>query len=333
MSHDQSHVSELSAKDVEQLLRSATVHRQANLPNYQQHQARREELCFYHQQDDRASLGGYDLNMGGHHGDHLTGNNRMEKEFGWQRKQSAGHHCSQQGHQNRGQEERRNQSNRREPHGRGNSGWYQVRNSPTAHEDQPPSSYANGISRSNSRLTGHRANGCPSPRSHDKEPLSAYQPQLCYTPANQIPLSDYISVDEEELYCLGRPANHDPHQPSFLHGDRVPSPLYEDNVPYTILHAVDTTEPITAIFMGFQTAQDDSRRGHEFDGSLKAELVIIEDSEDERSGSEKNSHTHSRSVTFHSTVSTNGDMRQTERAAGAGIRKMEKKHRHCCSVC
>ncbi|XP_074545682.1 palmdelphin [Halichoeres trimaculatus] len=332
VSHDQNRVSELSASDVEKLLRSATMHRQANPPNYRQHQARREELCFYHQHDDRDPVGGYDhMNMAGHHGDHVAGNNRMETALSWQRKPSAEHGYRQQEKHHRGQEERNNQSNLQGTHG--NSSWYQVRNSHRAQAEQPLSCYAKGLTRSNSRMTAHGANGCPPPRSHDKEALSAYQPQLCYTPANQIPLSDYISVDEEELYCLGRPANHDRYQPSPLYGgpalsDRVPSPLYEDNVPYTILHAVDTTEPITAIFMGFQTAQDDTRKGHEFDGSLKAELVIIEDSEDERS--EKNGHAHQSRATFHGTGSTNGNMRQTP--AGPASPKQPKSSIFCILV-
>ncbi|CAM9135935.1 unnamed protein product, partial [Lampetra planeri] len=39
----------------------------------------------------------------------------------------------------------------------------------------------------------------------------------------------------------------------------APPPSAETTTPYSILSVMDTTEPITAVFMGFQTAQDDSR--------------------------------------------------------------------------
>ncbi|XP_034558132.1 palmdelphin-like [Notolabrus celidotus] len=345
-SHDQSFVSELSANEVEQLLRSATLHRQASHPNYSQNPSTREELCFYNHHDDRRTVGGYDLmNMGGPHGNHLLRNNKMEKDSCWQKKQSAERRYSHQENHRRGQEERNNQSNLRDGdlsglshHKERHYSSYQVRNCHSVHEDRPPGCHTNGITRSNSRVTGDRANGCPPPRSHDQEVVSTYQPQLCYTPANHIPLSDYISIDEEELYCLGQPSSHKGNQSSSLYGDpslpdRVPSPLYEDHTHYTILNAVEATEPITAIFMGFQTAQDDSRQGQDFDGSLKAELVIIEDSEEDQHDTEKISNVHLKSVSFQTGSSANGNTRQTGRPVGPGIRKIQKKHRHCCTVC
>ncbi|CAJ1071409.1 palmdelphin isoform X1 [Xyrichtys novacula] len=81
---------------------------------------------------------------------------------------------------------------------------------------------------------------------------------------------------------MSQSSNHKGNQLSSLcrgpaTSDRGPSPLYADNAPHTILNTVDTTEPITAIFMGFQTAQDDIGPGQEFEGSLKVELVIIKD--------------------------------------------------------
>uniref|UniRef100_A0A8P4G2K8 Palmdelphin n=1 Tax=Dicentrarchus labrax TaxID=13489 RepID=A0A8P4G2K8_DICLA len=364
-SHDQSRASELSANEVEQLLRSATVHRQVN----HQNPSRREEHCFYNRQGERDRMEECDLRQqGGHYGRNLLRNNLTEKYFSrrenWQRKPGAEHHYGHQESHYRGQEERNNQSNLREGHRLGNHkglehhhsnqkachySSYQARNCHSVQEDRLASQHANGIIRSNSRVNGSRANGCPPPRSHDQEVVSAYQPQLCYTPANYIPLRDYISVDEEEVYCPPSYHSHDGNQPTALysgptHSDRVPSPIYGDDSPYTILNAIETTEPITAIFMGFQTAQDDSRPGQEFEGSLKAELVIIEDNEvngNNNSMKEKKSHTQLRVNGYPTQCSANGNIgrvegdgdRRIERPVGPGIRKIQKKHKACCTVC
>lgn len=178
--------------------------------------------------------------------------------------------------------------------------------------------------------------------------VTGYQPQLCCPPANYIPLRDYISVDEEELnhysssyyQSHSRPKNG--HNQSTAHSGpvhkhRVPSPLYRDDTPYTILNTLDTTEPVTAIFMGFQTAQDDSGQIPEIEGSLKAELVIIEDPEENCEDSSMKE----KSIGQVPTGSlTNGKVahgegvgeRRTERWVGTGNRKMQKKHKACCSV-
>ncbi|XP_044074564.1 palmdelphin isoform X2 [Siniperca chuatsi] len=368
-SHDQSCLSELSANEVEKLLRSATVHHQVNHQNYHQNHSRRQEHCFYDHQDERDRVEGCDLrNQGGHYGNHLLRNNIMEKDFScrenWQRKPGVEHRYGHQESHYRRQEERKNHSNLSEGHRLGNHkglghhygnhkdshySSYQVRNCHSVREDQPASHHANSIIRSNSRVNGGTVNGCTPLRLHDQE-VSAYQPQLCYTPANYIPLNDYISVDEK-LYCYTPTSyhSHDRNPPTALysgptHSDRVPSPLYGDDTPFTILKAMETTEPITAIFMGFQTAQDNSGQGQEFEGSMKAELVIIEDNEDngdDSSMTEKKSHAQLGANSYPTGSSANGNMgrvegdgdRRTERWVGPGIRKIRKKHKSCCTVC
>uniref|UniRef100_A0A3Q3F3P1 Palmdelphin n=1 Tax=Labrus bergylta TaxID=56723 RepID=A0A3Q3F3P1_9LABR len=150
---------------------------------------------------------------------------------------------------------------------------------------------------------------------------------------------DYVSVGEEDLYCLR--SDHNGNHPTVMYSgpaptDRLPSPLFEDNAPYTILNAVNTTEPITAIFMGFQMAQDDRGLGHEFEGSLKAELVLIEDNEDvgeDNNTKENNNAGPTAANNYQNERSTNGNMKHTPRPVGPGIRKIQKKHRHCCTVC
>ncbi|XP_034743594.1 palmdelphin-like [Etheostoma cragini] len=328
--------SELSANEVEHLLRSATVHRQANQLN----PSRREEHCFCHHQDERDTGGRVDLRkQRAYLANRLLGNNIAEKDLScwetWQRKPGPEHCCAQLESQNRRHQERNNQSINLGNHKRagqhygnqidGHSNSYPVRNGNIV---------ASHHTRSSSSIPSNSvANGGPPPRSHDQEAVSAYQPQLCYTPANHIP---YISVDKEEVYCY--------HSDDAMCSGRVPSPLYADDTPYTILNAMETTEPITAIFMGFQTAQDDSRPVKECEDSLKAELVIIEDdedSEDDLSMKEKKCYVQPGEKSYSTGSSANGNVgrmegvgdRWTEKRVGPGIRKIQKKHKACCTVC
>ncbi|XP_018535163.1 palmdelphin isoform X2 [Lates calcarifer] len=350
-SHDQTSVTELSASEVKQLLRSATAHRQVNYQNYHQNPSRKEEHCFYDHPDERGKVEGRDLrNQGGHYSDHILSNNTAEKDLKWQKKpQGEYRYGHQESHHNR-QEERHNQGNLMEAHRLGDhkgAGFhygkqkdhhyssYQVRRCHSVQEKWPSAHHSNGVIRSNSGVNGGRPNGCPPPRSHDQEAMSAYQSQLCYTPANYIPLSDYISVDEEQLYCYNPPSyqscsqtgnSHNQSAPLYsgpTHCDRVPSPLYGDDTPYTILNTIETTEPITAIFMGFQTAQDDSGRGQEFEGSLKAELVIIEDYEENGEANnlkEKKNHAQLGVSTYSTESAANG---RGGRVEGQGDRRVQ----------
>ncbi|XP_019966181.2 palmdelphin isoform X2 [Paralichthys olivaceus] len=361
--HDKTCVSELSASEVEQLLRSATMHRQVNFPNYHQNPRRREDHCFYNHQDKRDRVERCDVtNHGGRYGNHAPRNHAAEEDRGcMQRKLQDEHRYDHQERLHRRQEVRLNQSNLRDGHGSGKhtgmglhygnqkDHYYssnQGRKCPSVQEDRPPSHHRSTVIRSNSRINGvNGSNGCPPPRSHDQEAVSAYQPQLCYTPLNHIPLKDYICVDEEELYCYNPPSYHSaryrgPDRPS----DRMPSPLYGDDTPYTILNAMESTEPITAIFMGFQTAQDDSGQGQEFEGSLKAELVIIEDNEDDGGESnvkEKNRHAQPGVSNYSTGSAANGSVgcveglegRRTEGRVEPGIKRILKKQKTCCSVC
>ncbi|KAA8587847.1 hypothetical protein FQN60_016709 [Etheostoma spectabile] len=330
--------SELSANEVEHLLRSATVHRQAKQLN----PGRREEHYFYHHQDERDTMGRVDLRkQRAYLANRLLGNNMAEKDLScwetWQRKPGPEHRSAQLESQNRRHQERNNQSNNLGNHKRagqyygnqidGHSNSYQVRNS---------HSVASHHTRSSSIPSNRVANGGPPSRSHDQEAVSDYQPQLCYTPANHIPYREYISVDEEEVYCY--------HSHDAVCSGRVPSPLYVDDTPYTILNAMETTEPITAIFMGFQKTQDDSRPVKQCEDLLKAELVIIEDdedSEDDLSIKEKKRYVQPGDKSYSTGSSANGNVgrtegvgdRWTERRVGTGIRKIQKKHKACCTVC
>ncbi|XP_059199946.1 palmdelphin-like [Centropristis striata] len=339
-SHSQSCVSELSANEVEHLLKSATVHRQVNHQNYQnQNHCRRKQQCFSnHQEYDRVEE--LDLrNQRGSYDKHLL------KSFSFREncQRRPAHYCHQES-QNRWQEKRNNQSNLRESNygnqKNGHCSSYQL-----VRRDGPASHHTGGIFRSNSVVNSSRANERPPPRSHDQEAVSAYQPQLCYTPASYIPLNDYISVDEEELYCYshdGKPPTAQYSEPH--HFDTVPSPLFADDTPYSILNAMETSEPITAIFMGFQTTQNDSGEAQEFEGSLKAEIVVIgeneDNDEDDNSVKEKKNYVQLGGVSYPAASSSNGNLGRLEGVGdrrtvrrGPGIRKIQKKSKPCCSVC
>lgn len=337
-SHDRSNVSELSATEVEQLIKSAADLRQVKHQNYQRiNNGSSDGHCFYNRQKERRQVESHDLRNPGRR--FSLRNNREDEN--WQRNPLGGSFCDHYSRQRT--EERNNQSNYRFTNHRGNG----------HHNDQQYASYLqrtrwsvqeerHNLSSTSFRgsvsMNGVRANGCPPPRSHDQEAVSAYQPQLTYTPENYIPLSDYVSVDEEDLYCYNPPSHRNNNPPGAPYTapprcDRVPSPIYGDDTPYTILNALETTEPITAIFMGFQKTQDDSGQGQEFDGSLKAELVIIEDNEscnEDKSVTEKTNR--------QTGGSANGNAgrvedRRIDRHVGPGIKKIQKKHKACCRVC
>ncbi|KAM8851098.1 palmdelphin-like [Spinachia spinachia] len=351
-SHDQSCVSELSANKVEQLLRSAAVHRHLNHLN---------QSCFK-QQDKREEVEGFDLrNQRGGYCSHLLRNTPLEKELNGrqngQSKPGGEYHCGRQESVHRQQEERMNQSNRRDGHRFGNHSRAghpfgnqrdgQVRNCHCVQGARPASYHTSSIIWGNTVVNRAGANDRPPPRSHDHGTEFDCTGRLCYTPANCIPLSDYISVDEEELFghCPPSHPHHDDRTTTALRSgpapwDRAPSPIYGDNIPYTILDGMESTEPITAIFMGFQTAQDDSCLGREFEGSLKAELVVIDDNadcSDDHGVKEKKRHVQLGDSGYPTGGSSNGNGehgdRWTETRVGPGVRKLPNKHRPCCTVC
>lgn len=160
---------------------------------------------------------------------------------------------------------------------------------------------------------------CQPPRSHDPEEVSRHHPRLRYTPASHIPLDDYVSVDREQVYCYGGgPAR----------SDAAPSPLCEDDAPYTILNSLDTTEPVTAVFMGFQTTEDD--RSRDFEGSLKAELIVIGDDGEEKPTEGQLKGQCLQGAAASSSVNGGG---RTQTQISPSVRKIQKKHKACCAVC
>lgn len=323
-SNDLSSSSRLSAREVEELLKSATVHRKANHRNLRHNHPRQEKQSFYNNQQETE---GADLkHHRGYHGNNMTKNIFTSRGSYMGLEPCHGHKEN----PRKSQEEWVNQSN----HGN--------RNSRSNHNDVYNSSYQDNNCVLENWPAGHHknskggANGGPLPRSQFQEVLSPRQPQLCYTPASYIPLSDYVSVDEDELFCFspdGSTATAVYSGPAHL--DRAPSPLYAEDTPYAILNSVDTTEPITAIFMGFQLTQDDSGQTPECEASLEAELIIIDDdSEDETKETKGQPGTNG----YQAGCSATGDAvgsgdRRVEKQVTTGIRKMKKNHKACCAVC
>lgn len=317
---------------MEELLKSATVHRQAKYENPHQNHPRWGKASFYNNQQDTEVEGAELQHHRGHHGNNMTKNKFTSTES----YMGLGHQYGHKENQHRTQDVRANhidQSNHANLNNRSNhanhndvyNSSYQVKNCVLG--NWPTSHYKNSVDRG-------RANGGPLPRSQNPEVLSLQQSQLCYTPASYIPLSDYVSVDEEELFCFspdGSTATATYSGPPYP--DRATSPLYADDTPYTILNSVDTTEPITAIFMGFQLTQDDSEMP-ECEASLKAELIIIDDDSSDEIKETKTQPGSNICQAGSSTVgNVGGGERWMEKQVTTGIRKIKKKHKACCAVC
>lgn len=286
------------------------MHRQASYRNLRHNRPRQGNQSFYDQQGpepEEANL----KHRRGHHGNNTTENRFTTRGSYLGSERLCGHK------ENRceTQEERVNPGN----HGNHNDLYSSYQEKRSVLETWPAGHHKNAGG----------ANGGPLPRSQNQEVLSLQQPQLCYTPASYIPLSDYVSVDEDELLCFspdGSTATAVYSGPA--HPERAPSPLYADDAPYTILNYVDATEPITAIFMGFQLTQDDSGQAPECEASLKAELVVIhDDSDDETAGAKNQPGTNGCQA-----GSSGGGDRRMQKQVATGTRIIKKKHNACCAV-
>lgn len=331
MSHGQSCTSELTASEVEELLRSTRVHSSAHPQNYCQSYHMKEDQYFCNNQEKGDRVEGRGLTSQRDH----SGTNMMMSNIRCRENYLRGdHYCVHKESNYRKQEVRiKGLKNYHCSEKDSHHSSYKVRN--CIQEDWPASNQYYSINRT-------RANGCFLPISQNQDGVLAFQQQLYSTPASYIPLSDYISMKEEKLYCCshdGSPATAT--DSSSTHSRGAPSPLYEDDTPYTILNIMDTTEPITAIFMGFHTAQDEYGQAQEFESSLKAELVVInnDDSVDDSVEAKNNLGSNgcklgSNGKSGHEDlrlVVENGE-KWKKRWVGSGIGKTKKKHRPCCTI-
>uniref|UniRef100_A0A8C1NHH7 Palmdelphin n=1 Tax=Cyprinus carpio TaxID=7962 RepID=A0A8C1NHH7_CYPCA len=85
--------------------------------------------------------------------------------------------------------------------------------------------------------------------------------------------------------------------------------------------------PVTMIFMGYQNAEDDSQS---YEGSVRAELVVIGDGEDEAS---KSLNPHQNSNAFICSAGRKGKRDGMEDPSTTGtpkIKKVKRRHKPCC---
>ncbi|XP_021322788.1 palmdelphin isoform X3 [Danio rerio] len=93
---------------------------------------------------------------------------------------------------------------------------------------------------------------------------------------------------------------------------------YSEDSKISVLNAMPSDEPVTMIFMGYQNADDDSQS---FEGSVRAELVIIGDGEDDSSR------------ICQTNLKSNSNRGDVEDGAVTGTeksRKVKRMHKHCC---
>ncbi|KAM4640590.1 palmdelphin [Discoglossus pictus] len=94
------------------------------------------------------------------------------------------------------------------------------------------------------------------------------------------------SIDEPTEYQMKPMENH--HEATLIHSGNgtEDNSAFEDDIHYSIVHAtpcfVDDSEPVTMIFMGYQHADDtDAKPLSDYEGVIRAELVVIDDDEDD----------------------------------------------------
>ncbi|KAJ8357177.1 hypothetical protein SKAU_G00199710 [Synaphobranchus kaupii] len=87
-----------------------------------------------------------------------------------------------------------------------------------------------------------------------------------------------------------------PHEDSKCRS-RNSATAHSENSKVSVLHAMpanlDSTEPVTMIFMGYQRMDDvgeGSQQGSGYDGAIRAELVVIDDDDDDESHDQQWSH-------------------------------------------
>uniref|UniRef100_A0A8C1SCW7 Palmdelphin n=1 Tax=Cyprinus carpio TaxID=7962 RepID=A0A8C1SCW7_CYPCA len=97
-----------------------------------------------------------------------------------------------------------------------------------------------------------------------------------------------------------------------------------------VLNAMPSDEPVTMIFMGYQNAEDDSQS---YDGSVRAELVIVGDGEDEASKSFNPHQNCNANNALPYSAGRKGKRDGTEDPSATGtpkIKKVKRRHKHCC---
>ncbi|XP_078500409.1 palmdelphin [Lissotriton helveticus] len=121
--------------------------------------------------------------------------------------------------------------------------------------------------------------------------LHAQEPEQPNNQHTRIPQSqeEEATQDKHEPYHAGKENYREAMFSNSEYSNGRSSPNFEDDVKYNVVHAmpcyVDDSEPVTMIFMGYQHVDEDvqqNKKLSDFDGIIRAELVVIDDDEDDR---------------------------------------------------
>uniref|UniRef100_A0A3B4DKZ3 Palmdelphin n=1 Tax=Pygocentrus nattereri TaxID=42514 RepID=A0A3B4DKZ3_PYGNA len=105
-----------------------------------------------------------------------------------------------------------------------------------------------------------------------------------------------------------------------------PPSAYSNNSKVSILNALPSDEPVTMIFMGYQAADEDATS---YEGSVRAELVVIGEGEEDRSA-----HPHLNSNANNASQrQASGQLQITEGTTGSKkTKKIKDKRKRCCML-
>ncbi len=191
----------------------------------------------------------------------------------------------------------------------------------------------------------HESNGYQDPYSVDLSawPELVYNDGVCY-PENVgrglplLPMPNYSDRpdeyyhNKEERHKHGQYYNQRENHRGMDSDIRNHSPClaYSENSKLSVLNAMPSDEPVTMIFMGYQNAEDDSQN---YEGSVRAELVIIGEGEDEASKSSNPQQNPNANNAFVCSAGRKGKRDSTEDPSATGtpkIKKVKRRHKPCC---
>lgn len=147
------------------------------------------------------------------------------------------------------------------------------------------------------------------------------------------------SYRDEELFTVDGEMSQHSHGPFCNPQDRLrethyvdsdlnhrPTSAYSTDSRISVLNALPSDEPVTMIFMGYQTADGDGTDSYE--GSVRAELVVIGEEEEGHSARPQQNHQNCNA--------NNASQRQLQATGGAKgskmTTKMKGKHKLCCML-
>ncbi|XP_062438137.1 palmdelphin [Rhea pennata] len=151
----------------------------------------------------------------------------------------------------------------------------------------------------------HKENGLDLPKVTPPKSPSPVLPQsekkIHTNPENTMIYNEKRNTAREELkpYQNTREKHHEANSLNSCHLNEASPPSQEDeeDVHYSIVQAVpcyvDDSEPVTMIFMGYQRVDEDAEADQKltrYDGVIRAELVMIDDDDEDDSKSEKPSY-------------------------------------------